>query len=283
MNFIKITTFLILLLVIFINPPQEVLGQTTHSTLSLALDSYTQTNGAETGQLFAVIVSASVPTSSPVAGIDFTLKYDSTKIQAMKVLPGDKAEFANGYFGISSIVDQAGSPCKASPSDQAERLKCAIDNTAGIVAISAINLAGADFQTVIPTSYPNPPVSGNFALATVIFMAENVGPTGNILIDITDNRSNAYSHVDLAGTTSSTQTLSSTAPAPASITTTDKTTCSADFNRNNDIDFVDLGIVSQDISQNCSAGFCRTDFDYNGDIDFTDLGRVSLEISNKNC
>ena len=200
----------------------------------------------------------------------------------MKVLPGDKAEFTNGYFGISSIVDQAGSPCKASPGDQTERLKCAIDNGTGIVAISAINLAGADFQTV-DSSYSNPMVSGNFTLATVIFMAENIGPTGNILIDITDNRSNAYSHVDLNGSTNSVQTLSSTAPAPASITTTDKTTCSADFNRNNDIDFVDLGIVSQDISQNCSTVFCRTDFDYNGDIDFTDLGRVSLEISNKNC
>ncbi|PIP61121.1 hypothetical protein COW99_05870 [Candidatus Roizmanbacteria bacterium CG22_combo_CG10-13_8_21_14_all_38_20] len=281
MRIIKLV-LIVSLLVIFLSPPKSVLGQTADTTLSLALDSYTQTNETETGQLFAVTVTVDVPTSNPVAGIDFTLKYDSTKIQAMKVLPGDKAEFTNGYFGISSIVDQAGSPCKASPGDQTERLKCAIDNGTGIVAISAINLAGADFQTV-DSSYSNPMVSGNFTLATVIFMAENIGPTGNILIDITDNRSNAYSHVDLNGSTNSVQTLSSTAPAPASITTTDKTTCSADFNRNNDIDFVDLGIVSQDISQNCSAVFCRTDFDYNGDIDFTDLGRVSLEISNKNC
>src|SRR3989344_841858 len=276
MRIIKLA-LIVSLLVIFLSPPKSVLGQSApDTTLSLALDSYTQTNGTETGQLFAVTVTVDVPTSNPVAGIDFTLKYDSTKIQAMKVLPGDKSEFTNGYFWISSIVDQAGSPCKASPGDQTERLKCAIDNGTGTVAVSAINLAGADFQT-IGSNYSNPQVSGNFALATVIFEAISSGPTGNVLIDITDNRSNAYSHVDLAGTVNSIQVLSSTLPAPTSATTTDKTTCSTDFNRNNDIDFVDLGIVSQDINQNCSAGFCRTDFDYNGDIDFADLGKVSLE------
>ena len=160
----------VVLLGIAILPLKKVIGQTADTTLSLALDSYTQANGAETGQLFAVKVRADIPTNSPIAGIDFTLNYDSSQIQAMKVLPGSRDEFENGYFGISSTVDTANSPCKTNPSDQIERLKCAIDNNSGTVAVSVINLAGEDFQ-VVGTDYPNPEVSGDITLATIIFLA----------------------------------------------------------------------------------------------------------------
>lgn len=272
---------------------KKVTGQESGNVvLSLTLDPYTAINNAEDNQPFAVHVNANVPQGQPVAGLDATVTYDKNKLRAVKVLPGNQTDFANGYFGVTSKVDTDQS-CKDQKTDQAKRLECAINQAEGIVAVTALNLDASQYLNTDPPQWPppaNPQITGDFILATVIFQPQAVGPSGNIALDITNNNSNAYSWVDLAPTPGqdSQQVLSSQTPDPRSTNILNQTNCEADFVRDTKIDFRDVDVLVGDIEKpSCSTEYCRADIrpqpNPDGKIDFRDVDVLVGDIDRRNC
>lgn len=274
---------------------ENVAGQESGNVvLSLALDPYTAINNAEDNQPFAIFINASIPQDQPLAALDATLTYDKEKLRAIKVLPGNQPDFANGYFGATAKVDTDQS-CKDQKTDQAKRLKCAIDQDNGIVSLTALNVDANQFLTTDPSSWPFPtttPVTGDFTLATVVFQPQTVGPSGNITLDISNNGTNAYSWVDLATDQDSQQVLSDQTPDPRSTNILNQTSCEADFVRHGPsaakIDFRDVDVLVADIEKpSCATEYCRADIrpksDPDGRIDFRDVDVLVGDIERRNC
>lgn len=69
------------------------------------------------------------------------------------------------------------------------------------------------------------------------------------------------------------------------ITEDDTRYCKGDFNRDGNVDRLDLAIFAADFGRTdcCNTGDCEGDFDYDGDIDGSDLAAFAAEYGRKNC